>query len=103
MLSDLGDADQLAELADAGDLFAALRLADLLASRGDVTQLTDRADRGGLFAADRLCSVLVARGEFDGVRVWQFRRVWQYLRRRLRDWPPRPAPGGRGARAAVPR
>jgi hypothetical protein len=76
-------------------MFAAIRLADLLASRGDIKRLTARADLGDLFAADRLSYALVARGEFDGVHVWQFRRLWRVLRRRLRDWPPRPPRGSR--------
>ena len=66
MLAERGDLDELRARADAGDRFAALRLADLLAEQNDLDELRARADAGDGTAALRLADLLVARGDLDG-------------------------------------
>ena len=68
---DLAEAEQILRArADAGDEWAARRLADLLAQRGDrdgVEQiLRARADAGDEWAARRLAELLAQRGDVDG-------------------------------------
>ena len=51
--------------ADAGNLRAAWRLAELLAERGDLDGLRDRVDAGDRAAAERLAGLLTERGDLD--------------------------------------
>ena len=60
-----GDLDQLRDRAGAGDVAAARRLAVLLAGRGDLGPLRDRADAGDEAAADQLADLLADRGDLD--------------------------------------
>jgi len=52
--------------ADAGDRYAARRLADLLAETGDLDGLRARGDTGDQYAAWRLTDLLAKRGDLDG-------------------------------------
>ena len=73
MLADLlagrGDLDGAAQIlrvpADAGDMFAALELARLLAGRRDLEELRARADAGDGYAARRLADLLAGRGDLE--------------------------------------
>ena len=51
--------------ADAGDGYAAARLAELLAERGDLDELRARADAGDGIAARQLAELLAERGDLD--------------------------------------
>ena len=55
--------------ADAGDQFAASRLADLHAESGNLDELRVRADVGDRFAASRLAGLLAESGNLDELRV----------------------------------
>jgi hypothetical protein len=55
--------------ADAGDEYAAYRLADLLAARGDLDGLRARADAGHGASALLLADLLAERGDVDGLRA----------------------------------
>ena len=74
LLSGWGDLDEAEQIlrarADAGDEWAARRLADLLAQRGDLDGveqiLRARADGGDEWAARRLAELLAQRGDVDG-------------------------------------
>jgi hypothetical protein len=55
--------------ADAGDGYAADRLADLLAERGDLNGLRARADAGDRAAAVQLARLLAESGDLDGLRA----------------------------------
>ena len=57
---------ELRARADAGDGYAAWRLAGLLAERGDLDELRARADAGDGYAAARLAGLLGERGDLDG-------------------------------------
>ena len=50
-------------------MFAAGRLAELLAERGDLDELRTRADAGDVFAAGRLAELLAERGDLDELRT----------------------------------
>ena len=63
---DRGDLDGLRARADAGDGYAAGRLAELLAERGDLDELRARADAGDRHAARQLAGLLAERGDLDG-------------------------------------
>ena len=52
--------------AEAGDLAAASRLAELLAKRGDIDELRALADAGNPSAAEGLADLLAKRGDLDG-------------------------------------
>ena len=65
LLAERGDLDGLRARADAGDEYAARRLADLLAERGDLDGLRARADAGDGRAARRLAELLAERGDLD--------------------------------------
>ena len=54
--------------ANAGDTYAAVRLADLLAQRGNLVELRDRADAGDQAAAEDLAGLLADRGDLDELR-----------------------------------
>jgi len=69
LLAERGDLDELRARADAGDIDAAVRLADLLAERGDVDGLRARADAGDGPAAVRLADLLAERGDLDELRT----------------------------------
>jgi hypothetical protein len=56
------------QAADAGDGYAAYRLADLLAARGDLDELRGRADAGHGASALLLADLLAERGDMDGLR-----------------------------------
>ena len=60
---------ELRARADAGDWFAAVRLADLLAERGDLDELRARADTGDGYAAGQLAGLLAERGDLDELRA----------------------------------
>ena len=74
LLSGWGDLDEAEQIlrarADAGDEWAARRLAELLAQRGDLDGveqiLRARADAGDESAARRLAELLAQRGDLDG-------------------------------------
>ena len=55
--------------ADAGDEYAAEKLAGLLAERGDIDELRVRADAGDGDAAWELAGLLARRGDLDGLRA----------------------------------
>ena len=59
-------AHQLRARTQAGDWFAALRLADLLATHGRIDELRRRADAHGGAAARRLAGMLAQQGHVDG-------------------------------------
>ena len=61
-----GELDLLRKLADAGDRYAARRLAELLEKRGDLDGLRARADAGDEHAAWQLARLLSERGDLDG-------------------------------------
>ena len=69
LLAERGDLDGLRARADAGDGDAAGRLAGLLAERGDLDGLRARADAGDWHAAGRLAGLLAGRGDLDGLRA----------------------------------
>ena len=73
LLAERGDLDELRDRADAGDRFAASRLADLLTER-DLDELRDRADAGDRFAAMRLADLLAERGPGRAARPGRRRR-----------------------------
>jgi len=82
LLSGWGDLDEAEQIlrtrADAGDEWAARRLADLLAQRGDLDGveqiLRARADAGDEWAARRLAEMLAQRGDLDeGEQILQAR------------------------------
>lgn len=60
-----GRIDELQHRADAGQDYAAIRLADLLAKQGHIDQLRDRADAGDSRAAERLTDLLAQNGRID--------------------------------------
>ena len=62
---DLDEAQVLRARADAGDSYAASRLAELLAERGDLDGLRARADAGDSFAASRLAELLEGQGRSE--------------------------------------
>ena len=62
MLVERGGLGELRARADAGDEFAASRLADLLVERGGLGELRARADAGDRFAALRLADLLAGLG-----------------------------------------
>ena len=64
-----GDLDELRTRADAGDLEAALQLAELLAKRGDLDELRSPADAGDRSAALQLAELLAKRGDLDELRT----------------------------------
>jgi hypothetical protein len=66
MYAKRGALDLLRARADAGDSYAALRLARLLKERGDLDELRTRADAGDWNAAERLADLLAERGDLDG-------------------------------------
>ena len=55
--------------ADAGDGYAAERLAGLLYNRGDLDQLRARADAGDRYAAEQLAELLANRADVDRLRA----------------------------------
>ena len=57
----------LAKRVDAGDDYAARRLAELLVERGDVEGLSRRADAGETAAAKLLAELLAERGDVEGL------------------------------------
>ena len=70
LLAERGDLDgELRARADAGDRDAAGRLAELLAERGDLDGLRARADAGDWDAAWRLAELLAERGDLDELRA----------------------------------
>ncbi len=66
LLAERGDLDELRTRADADDGHAAWQLALLLAGRGDLDGLRTRADAGDGHAARRLAELLAGRGDLDG-------------------------------------
>jgi hypothetical protein len=70
LLAEHGDLDELRARADAGDGHAAAyRLAELLAEHGDLDELRARADAGDGYAAYRLAELLAERGDLDELRA----------------------------------
>jgi hypothetical protein len=67
MLKERGDIDRAEPLlrvsADAGDLPAAWRLAELLAERGDIDELRARVNAGDQFAGPELVKMLAKHGQ----------------------------------------
>ena len=68
LLARRGDLDELRARADAGDE-CRRRLAELLAGRGDLDELRARADVGDEDAAWRLAELLAERGDLDELRA----------------------------------
>ena len=68
LLAERGEVDGLRARTDAGDEHAAVVLVDLLAERGDVDGLRARADADAddFYAARRLADLLAERGDLDG-------------------------------------
>ena len=64
LLAERGDLDGLRSRADAGDVYAAV----LLAERGDLDGLRSRANAGDVSAAIVLAVLLAERGDLDGLR-----------------------------------
>ncbi|WP_219510894.1 hypothetical protein [Nonomuraea ceibae] len=70
LLAERGEVEELRARADAaGDWNAAGRLAGLLAERGEVEELRARADAGDQHAAFRLARLLAERGEVEELRA----------------------------------
>jgi hypothetical protein len=81
LLAERGDMEGLTTLAAAGDTFAQLRLADLLAERGDMEGLTTLAAAGDTFAQLRLADLLAERGDMEGLTTLAAAGKWSAL-----DW-----------------
>jgi hypothetical protein len=62
------DLDGLRIQAEAGDVYAAWALAELLADRGDLEELRARVEVGDAYAPRALAELLVGRGDLDGLR-----------------------------------
>jgi Domain of unknown function (DUF4062) len=69
LLAEAEDLDELRARADNGDDSAASYLATLLAEGGDISQLRARADAGDTSASIRLADVLAKHGDMDQLRV----------------------------------
>jgi hypothetical protein len=72
LLAGRGDLDELRARADAGDMYAAWRLADLAdlaREHGDLDGLRALADVGDGYAARRLAGLLAERGDLDALRA----------------------------------
>ncbi|WP_285559239.1 hypothetical protein, partial [Actinoplanes regularis] len=65
LLAEHGRVEELRLRADAGDGYAAERLAGLLAEHGRVEELRLRADAGDGYAAERLAGLLAEHGRFE--------------------------------------
>ena len=69
LLARRGDLDELRAMADAGDTDAAERLAGLLAGSGDLDELRALADAGDRYAASDLANLLAEFGDLDELRA----------------------------------
>ena len=69
LLAGARDLDELGARADAGDVYARGKLAGLLTGAGDLDQLRTRADAGDVYAAGKLVGLLTGAGDLDELRT----------------------------------